>query len=101
MAWKKLKMKTKNKNQQYLVVGECNRCGQCCICWIYDQLDQPAEVLPKKGWCPEFDLESKTCRVWDKKPEGCREFPTVRDFELGFVPDTCGFKLVKGVEKDG
>ena len=84
-----------------VVVGECNRCYQCCVCWIYDQPDQPAEVPPKKDWCPELDLETKNCRIWDERPEGCRNFPTERAFELGAVPEECGFKLVKGGIKDG
>jgi len=83
------------------VVGECNHCGECCVCWIYDQPDQPADIPPKKGWCPELDLETKTCRIWQTRPEGCRAFPTVRDFEMGAVLKTCGFSLVTGDETNG
>ncbi|WP_154021695.1 YkgJ family cysteine cluster protein [Dehalococcoides mccartyi] len=101
MTWKKLYTETKTESQQLLVVGECNRCHQCCVCWIYDRLDQPTDVLPRKGWCPELDLEKKTCRIWDKRPEGCRSFPTVKDFELGAVPATCGFRVVQGSERNG
>ncbi len=84
-----------------LVVGECNHCGECCVCWIYDQPDQPADIPPKKGWCPELDLETKTCRIWQTRPEGCRAFPTERAFELGAVPEGCCFRLVKGGNKNG
>ena len=84
-----------------IVVGECNRCGQCCVCWFYNILDQPAYAPPRKGWCNQLDLDTKACRVWDTRPEGCRGFPTVRDFELGIVPEICGFSLVKGGNGDG
>ena len=96
MSWTRVKIGTEAKKEETVVVGECNRCFQCCICWIYEKVDQPASTTPRKGWCPELDLEKKACRVWDKRPEGCRNFPTVRDFELGAVPAACGFRLVKG-----
>ena len=83
------------------VTGDCNHCCQCCICWIYDQPDQPEEIPPKKGWCPELDFETKTCRIWDERPEGCRSFPTERDFELEAVPETCKFSLVIGGKANG
>ena len=78
----------------FIVVGECNRCYQCCVCWFYDVPDQPAGILPRKGWCPHLDLEAKVCRIWERRPEGCQHFPTLRDFELGCVPVACGFRLV-------
>jgi uncharacterized cysteine cluster protein YcgN (CxxCxxCC family) len=81
--------------EAFVVVGECRRCRRCCGCLYYDLPDQRDEIPPRKGWCPQLDLESKVCRVWEERPEGCRNFPTVRDFELGAVPPDCGFKLVR------
>ena len=101
MSWTKVMLGTKAQKEQLFVVGECNRCYQCCVCWIYDRPDQPAGVLPKRGWCPNLDLEGKVCRIWDSRPEGCRNFPTVRDFELGTVPETCGFRLTQGGNTHG
>ena len=92
MSWTWVKIGTEAGKRETVVAGECNRCFQCCICWIYEQADQP----PKKGWCSNLDLETKTCRIWDTRPEGCRSFPTVRDFELGAVPEACGFRLIEG-----
>jgi len=101
--WKKILLAEPKRPEPeaVIVVGECNRCGQCCVCWFYDMPDQPASIPPRKGWCQHLDLETKTCRIWDKRPEGCRGFPTVRDFELGTVPETCGFSLAKGGNGDG
>jgi uncharacterized cysteine cluster protein YcgN (CxxCxxCC family) len=76
------------------VVGECRRCGQCCVCWYYDKRDQDGTISPRKGWCPNLDLESRLCRIWDKRPEGCRNFPGLSDFEEGKVLPGCGFRLV-------
>jgi len=75
------------------VAGECKRCGRCCTCWYYDIPDQPAGTPPRKGWCPHLDLETKLCRVYDRRPEGCRLWPTLKDFEDGSVPRGCGFRL--------
>ncbi|MDO8715750.1 MAG: YkgJ family cysteine cluster protein [Dehalococcoidales bacterium] len=96
MTWNRATLKLNNLETSLAVTGKCNHCHQCCGCLIYDQADQPAETLPKRGWCPDLDLETKTCRIWDKRPEGCRSFPTERDFELGAVSESCGFKLAKG-----
>ncbi len=79
-----------------IVTGECNRCCQCCFCLVYDQVDQRASVPPKRGSCPQLDIDARLCRIWDDRPEGCRAFPTVRDFELEAVPEGCGYRLVKG-----
>ena len=68
---------------------------RCCICWYYDLPDQSGDVPPRLGWCPELDLETKTCRIWDTRPEGCRAYPTIRDFEIGSVPKECSFSLVE------
>ena len=78
---------------EYGVEGACNQCGKCCICWYYDMPDQPAGIPPRKGWCPHLDLDTRRCRIWEERPEGCRIFPTVRDFEAGNVPEGCGFRL--------
>jgi uncharacterized cysteine cluster protein YcgN (CxxCxxCC family) len=101
MTWEKVRLESRNLETSLVIIGKCNHCHQCCGCWIYDEPDQPENILPKKGWCPDLDLEAKTCRIWDTRPEGCRSFPTVRDFELGTVPETCSFRLLKGGKADG
>jgi uncharacterized cysteine cluster protein YcgN (CxxCxxCC family) len=101
MAWKKVTLQTESRRLETVVEGKCNHCNECCICWIYDQSDQPADRPPRKGLCPHLDLKTKACRVWQDLPEGCRSYPTVRDFELGCVPDNCGFRLAKGGKQDG
>ena len=83
------------------VTGECSRCCRCCVCWKYDVPDQPADQPPRKDWCPHLDPEAKVCRIWENRPEGCRLFPTTGDFELGCVPECCGFRLVKGDIRNG
>ena len=75
------------------VVGECRRCGQCCVCWYYDKSDQDETIPPRKGWCPNLDVETQLCRIWDERPEGCRNFPKPSDFEEGKVLPCCGFRL--------
>ena len=75
------------------IVGECKQCGKCCICWIYDIPNQPAEIPPKKGWCPHLDLETSKCTIWDRRPEGCRNYPTIRDFEMGWILEECSYQL--------
>ncbi len=77
------------------MTGECNRCYRCCTCLYYDLPDQPEGIPPRRGWCPHLDLKEKRCRIWEERPEGCRNFPTVRDFELDAVPEGCGFRLVR------
>ena len=98
--WKKVLLREPNL-ETVRVVGECNRCLQCCVCWFYEMPDQPACIPPRKGWCPYLELETKACRIWAKRPEGCRNFPTARDFELGCVPQGCGFRLVGKEAGDG
>ncbi|WP_145925489.1 YkgJ family cysteine cluster protein [Dehalogenimonas formicexedens] len=96
MAWKMARLKPEALEEPMLLTGGCNRCYQCCICWIYELPDGSAAEAPRKGWCPHLDLEKRACRIWGDRPEGCWRFPTLRDFELGCVPESCGFRLIKG-----
>ncbi len=86
--------------EQSLVEGSCRRCGECCVCWYYDAPDQPAEVSPRKGWCPHLDVKTKLCLIYDERPQGCRNYPRSSDFEEGKVLSGCGFSLAS-LDKGG
>lgn len=96
MAWNKIKLERLPQEEPVVLIGRCNRCFQCCVSWKYEEPDGPAGAAPKKEWCPNLDVEKRACRIWEERPEGCWTYPTVRDFELGSVPEACGFKLIKG-----
>lgn len=36
----------------------------------------------EKGYCVHFDKQSSLCRIWDKRPEVCREYECNTDFLL-------------------
>ncbi len=83
------------------VVGKCNPYGACnnacCYCYYYDMPDQLDGIPPRRGYCPEFDGGNRRCRIYEIRPQGCRDFPTVGDFVSGNVPSGCEFRLeVKG-----
>jgi len=80
--WQKVmltELKT-SEPEAFVVVGECKMCRQCCGCLYYDLPDQRDEIPPRKGWCPQLDLESRVCRVWEERPRRVQEFPNGEGF---------------------
>lgn len=35
------------------------------------------------GYCYFYDRESRSCKIYDKRPEGCRYYPIVYNLHLG------------------
>jgi Fe-S-cluster containining protein len=60
---------------EYKIEGECSRCLKCCEAEFRDK-----EGRVVIGWCPDLDVEKKTCKWWgtDQMPSGCRTFPTIK-----------------------
>lgn len=70
--------------------GQCNRCGQCCIGKTYSE--------PRID-CPnlEFKEGKAFCKIYEDRPESCRDFPTSAEELTGFsIPiKNCGFYFEK------
>jgi len=69
----------------YIVIGECNKCGECC--WYHK--GYPVTIVRP----PCFDEKTNLCKIYEIRPKGCREFPTVKHFLKGQVPKKCSYKL--------
>lgn len=103
------------------VEGSCNACAGrpqvwCCRCITYTaprwvtatplapgEIRRYGEIAPVISSCPELDLTTRKCKIYETRPQGCRNFPTVSDFVAGIVPNFCSYKLVDdgGKETDG
>lgn len=55
--------------------GKCVRCGKCC-----------------KG-CIAHDAKGKRCKIYNRRPAICREFPLTPDDVKGV--NTCGYQFKK------
>ncbi|MBD3159957.1 MAG: YkgJ family cysteine cluster protein [Candidatus Lokiarchaeota archaeon] len=41
------------------------------------------ELRNNDGYCYFYDRESRSCKIYDKRPEGCRYYPIVYNLHLG------------------
>ena len=58
-------------------IGECNKCGKCCIA----------------AGC-EFYKEGK-CTIYKNRPESCKNYPSIQNFKDGWLIKGCGFKFIE------
>lgn len=60
-------------------IFRCNKCGICCtklnMSSIYDELDNGI------GICKYFDISTKLCSIYEKRPEKCNVIAMYRYFE--------------------
>ncbi len=64
--------------ETYDRVGECNDCGKCCL------------------QCEYYDVGLfHNCKIYENRPEVCRNYPTIKQLLSGTVPTECSYKLVK------
>ena len=69
--------------------GECQRCGACCeICQKH--------IIERDG--EGCYLGNGECKNYEKRPDRCREYPTLTDLYSHKMPN-CGFYLEKRKEK--
>ena len=94
-----------------LRIGECRRCGKCCIkkCCVgkensfydvlikfnYFKLRLPGEYNKKRIQCCEklaFDIQTRKaiCLVHDRKPKLCYEYPP---YGVPIIPG-CGYRFI-------
>lgn len=66
--------------------GECLRCGLCCRI---------------NGDCPHLRVDGggiAVCNVYERRPMGCKYWPTKADFErlrkegFGWIIEKCGYR---------
>lgn len=74
--------------------GRALGCGTFC-CRLLVRL-KPHEIVPPEdgqpaksfvdkdeaGYCVHFDLDASLCRIWERRPEACREYDCNGDFLL-------------------
>lgn len=77
--------------QDFTCNGECSRCGQCCTPMLPITLDEykqmkayieehdikPTDWVKPDGihiMCPFYDPDNKVCKIYEARPEVCREF---------------------------
>jgi Fe-S-cluster containining protein len=46
-----------------------------------------AQLRNKKGYCIFYDVEKSACRVYRRRPTGCRLYPVIYSEEEGIVTD--------------
>jgi Fe-S-cluster containining protein len=79
--------------QVILQIGTCTDCGACCNI-----------LYPDLTWrmCPFYNSKTaKHCRIYDKRPKECREYPR-GPMDLARVNKVCGINFVdeKGITVD-
>lgn len=58
--------------------------------------DGPGEILlsPNVFRCANFDPDTKLCRIWDDRPDVCRDYPLYGRSMVhpnAAIPSTCGY----------
>jgi len=68
---------------------ECGECSVCCDIPVIDELKKPAFTL-----CKNYDLKCKNCKIYDKRPEECKNFECAYyqapKANIAIRPDKCG-----------
>ena len=87
-------MQHKPKRQQ-LTAGDpawekiCERCGRCC----YEKYEYRSRVFYTKTPCPQLDLKTRLCRVYDRRaeahPDCVRLTPEL--VRAGILPADCPY----------
>lgn len=75
-----------------VVRGSCDttHCGAgCCRIRVYSD-----SVNYTLRWCEHFQEHTRTCGIYDTRPEGCRTYPTINTFlhDLWHIPG-CSYRL--------
>ena len=77
-----------------VVRGSCDPfagCGAgCCKIRVY----KPGNTEYTLEWCEHFDEDSRKCKIYETRPQGCRTYPTVNTFLYNrwLIPG-CGYYL--------
>jgi uncharacterized protein len=75
----------------------CGDCTMCCKLPAAPDLNKPPGV-----WCQHCD-KGKACRIYDDRPQGCRDFyclwKVMPDFPEELRPDRC--KVIWQMTEDG
>ena len=68
---------------------ECGECSLCCDIPKIKELKKPAWKL-----CSNYDVKCKNCKIWNDRPEECRNFECAyyqsQNANLATRPDKCG-----------
>ena len=68
---------------------ECGECSLCCDIPKVKELKKPAWKL-----CSNYDIQCKNCKIYDKRPEECRNFECsyyqMKKVNIAVRPDKCG-----------
>ena len=97
------------KKKTYLVerVGKCKKCGRCCKFFnigrghsktynkyamnvLHGKITKWGVILKTK--CKQLNKKNK-CKIWNKLPGPCKDFPQPIDSTYFFVYKFCGFKF--------
>jgi Fe-S-cluster containining protein len=104
---------------KYTVSGTCKMCGTCCenigiytasylikvnlilkiIVKFYEKVNdfQYQGYLPNKKilvfTCHNFDDNKRKCKVHNKRPAMCRNYPLLRYFNKPVLIKNCGYKV--------
>jgi len=68
---------------------ECGECSLCCDIPVIEELKKSAFIL-----CSNYDTNCKNCKIYDKRPEECRNFECAYyqspKANIAIRPDKCG-----------
>lgn len=71
----------------------CRKCGECCRLLVGFK----EQVISLDIWCPAIDMETKRCRIYDRRHELLPEFTgrqcgtAVEAREAGVLPSFCAY----------
>ena len=84
--------------------NKCEGCGRCCLetemilsqqdidliisnksCnefFVFKNSNGDFQLKNIEGHCVFFDLTSKNCSIYEYRPQGCRFYPLIYDFQM-------------------
>lgn len=76
---------------EYIRIGECNKCGECCAKPVYGKEVDCPYLLPKN------ELGQRLCSIWDKRKEMGKEGCINAPYHPNHVKDcpSCSYSWIK------
>jgi len=77
-----------------VVKGSCNPFGGCAGACCKVRVFTEGVKEPTLRWCEHFDENTRKCKIYPSRPEGCRTYPEVRHIQnnIWSFPG-CGYYL--------
>ena len=105
---------------QYKIEGKCNQCGECCRQIRSHGMKNEKDLKIMQFFLPHYKRffikgkdedgnlilsciyldENGKCKVYNKRPDLCKNYPAKIINCNGIMPEGCGYKIIKKDFKD-